>query len=369
MFNPTLSTRLTINDQSFTFSPHPAVPTLVWGQEGRHAIVYQIRSNGQAYALKVFRPVFRRPELLEAAAALWTYHELPGMRVCRQTVLTPEGYPDLIAQHEDLAYAMMMPWIDGETWFDIVHNRKMLLPDQSRALADYTAWVLYALELNEMAHCDLSSGNVIIDSDLMQVNLVDVEDIYSPWLRCPSMVPAGTPGYRHREVVTSGQWGPYGDRFAGAVLLAELLGWAVPDVRERAWGESYFSPDELQQDTERYHLLHEALSAYEASFEDAFEEAWRSTSLVTCPPIEEWYNLLDVLPRSPVAEWAPLMADYLPEEEEADEEPLRVVAPRRRRRGCCGCRTLVTLVLVALLLVFCLALVAVEWSLLNGLFS
>jgi hypothetical protein len=369
MFNPTLSTRLTINDQVYTFSPHPAVPALVWGQEGRHAIVYQIRNNGQTFALKVFRPVFRRPELVEAAAALWTYHELPGMRVCRQTVLTPEGYPDLIAQHEDLAYSMMMPWIDGETWFDIVYNRHPLLPDQSRALAEYAAWVLYALELNAMAHCDLSSGNVIISPDLAQVNLVDVEDLYSPWLHRPSMVPAGTPGYRHREVVESGQWGPYGDRFAGAVLLAEILGWAVPDVREEAWGESYFAPDELQQDTERYHRLREALSAYEANFEEAFEEAWKSDSLVGCPPIEEWYNLLDGLPRTPVAEWAPLMADYLPVEEVAESGPARVVSPRRRRRGCCGCRALVMIVLVALLFAFCLFLITIEWSLLNGLFS
>lgn len=365
MFNPTLNTRLTINGQVFSFSPHPAVPTLVWGQEGRHAIVYRIQSDGQAYALKVFRPVYRRPELVEAAEALWSYHELPGMRVCQQTVLTPEVYPTLLAQHEDLAYAMVMPWIDGDTWFDLLHNRHALTPDQCRALSDHAAWVLYALEINEMAHCDLSSGNVIIAPDLPQINLVDVEDMYSPWLPRPSMVSKGTAGYQHREAASNGQWGPLGDRFAGAVLLAEFLGWALPDIRESAWGESYFAPNELQQDCERYHLLFDALAAYEAGFEDAFEAAWFADALEACPPLRTWYDLLDALPRDPVIEWAPLIAEQV---ESVEAEPVGVGLPRRRRRGC-GCRGVVTLVLVLLLLFCYLAIITIEWSVLNGVFS
>jgi serine/threonine protein kinase len=307
MFNPTLRTRLIIDAQEFRFSPHPAVPTLVWGQEGRHAIVYQVKSDGGgAYALKVFRPAFRHPGLIDAADTLWTYHELPGMRVCQQRVITRETHPELVAEYEDLDYAMMMPWIEGRTWFDYLQTRQRLTLDESRAVAESMAWVLYALEINNLAHCDLSSGNAIVDPRLDQIHLVDVEDLYSPWVEPPPMIPAGSMGYQHPSVSSTGQWGPLGDRFAGAILMAEMLGWAHPDVRRAAWGESYFAPEEIQQESERYEVLTDALRVYDGAFTDVFEETWWADSLETCPPLKTWYDLLDALPREPVARWAPV---------------------------------------------------------------
>jgi serine/threonine protein kinase len=306
MFNPTLETRLTIDGQEFKFSPHPVVPSLVWGQEGRHAIVYRLQQNNDQYALKVFRPVFRHPGLLESANALWTYHELPGMRVCRQTVITKETHPDLVAKHEDLHYSMLMPWITGKTWFDYLQTRERLTLDQARAVAESMAWTLYALEINYLAHCDLSSGNVIIDPKLDMIHLVDVEDLYSPWLTPPPMVPAGTPGYQHQESGKGGQWGPLGDRFAGALLLAEMLGWSHPNVRKAAYGESFFAPNEIQKESERYDILRSALQIYDPGFAEAFEATWWAQSLDECPPLKTWYDLLDSLPRDPVDKWAPI---------------------------------------------------------------
>lgn len=306
MFNPTLTTRLEIDGEAFSFSPHPVVPSIPWGQEGRHAIVYRVQNRGQGYALKVFRPAFRHPGLVDAAQSISLYHELPGMRVCKQIVLTPETYPGLLAQYEDLDHAMLMPWIDGQTWFDLLQLKNRFSLDRSRALAESMAWVLYALEYNHLAHCDLSSGNVIVDPDMVQIHLIDVEDLYSPWLVPPPFISYGSMGYQHKRAARAGQWGPLGDRFAGAVLVAEMLGWAHPEVRQRAWGESYFAPDELQKDGERYRLLVEAIRIYDPGFAEAFEQAWRSTSLETCPPLKTWYDLLDKLPRDPVANWAPI---------------------------------------------------------------
>ena len=392
MFNPTLETRLIIDDQEFKFSPHPVVPALVWGQEGRHAIVYRLQNNGDAYALKVFRPAFRHPGLLGAANSLWLYHELPGMRVCRQIVITRERYPDLVDQYEDMEYAMLMPWIEGQTWFDYLHKRERLSLDESRALAENLAWVLYALELNYLAHCDLSSGNIIISPSLEQVNLVDVEDLYSPWLTPPPLVPAGSIGYQHRLVAETGQWGPLGDRFAGAVLMAEMLGWAHPEVRRRAWGESYFAPDELQRDSERYELLREVLQIYHPGFAEAFEQAWRSRSLEECPPLKTWYDLLDALPRDPVASWAPIdPAEFQEEEptppaaqaipaagtmepERGHAIPLsrreldRLDRQRRRQARRVGCRRAVAIILVLSVLCCYALFLAIEWALLNRTF-
>lgn len=376
MFNPTLSTYLHLEGQDYYFSPHPAIPTLVWGQEGRHAVVYRLQNNGDAYALKVFRPAFRHTGLIAAAEALWTYHELPGLRVCQQSVITREGYPELIDQHEDLDYAMVMPWIEGSTWFDLLQNKQKISLDQSRALAENMAWVLYALELNQMAHCDLSSGNIIVNPDIIQVNLVDVEDLYSPWLEPPPLVPAGSMGYQHRESAQNGQWGPLGDRFAGIVLLAEMLGWAHPDVRKQAWGESYFAPDEMQQDSERYQTLVRVLRIYDPGFAEAFEQAWRSEKIESCPPLKTWYDLLDALPREPVAEWAPINPKEFEEKpereqkkfpwaghkEEQEVDAQDVQKPRPNRKGC---RVAFVVTLVLSLLCCCAASLAIEWSILS----
>jgi serine/threonine protein kinase len=402
MFNPTLKTQIAIGDTEYTFAPHPVVPTLVWGQEGRHAIVYRIEPVGYqrgatralgtnggyngAYALKIFRPAFRHPGLLESAEALAWAHELPGMRVCDQRVITRESYPELVARYEDFNYAMLMPWIDGQTWFDYLSKRERTTLDQSRALAESLAWVLYALELNHLAHCDLSSGNVIIDPAQDSIHLVDVEDLYSPWLTPPPMVPAGSPGYQHRDVASSGQWGPTADRFAGAVLICEMLAWAHPAIREDAWAESYFAPDELQQDTLRYRRLVEVLQQFDPAFAEVFEAAWRSTGLENCPPIKDWYDLMDSLPRDPVARWAPIDAAAFEGETPPPPElalpvspPVAVPAgkparrPRQKRqpgqpKDRRGCRVLAILFgLLGLLACYAVGL-AVEWSFLQNIF-
>lgn len=359
MFNPNLTTRLSIDGVEYTFAPHPAVPSLVWAQEGRHATVYRVQDKREAYGLKVFRQAFRHPGLIATAESLWTYHELPGMLVCKQAVITQEGFPELIKQYEDLDYAMVMPWIEGDTWFDVLGTRQRLTLDQSRALAESTAWVLYALEMNQLAHCDLSSGNVIIDPHMDQVNLVDVEDLYSPWLEPPPMLPAGSAGYQHKESPHGGQWGPVGDRFAGVVLMAEMLGWAHPEVRKAAWGESFFAPDELQKSSPRFETLLKALKVYHAGFAETFEQTWRSDRLEDCPPLKTWYDLLDALPRDPVASWAPInQKDFQDEIDALEEKPEKgahfpgLPSGQTSGTGRTGCRA-VAFILSALGLIAC----------------
>jgi hypothetical protein len=86
-----------------------------------------------------------------------------------------------------------------------------------------------------------------------------------------------------------GLWGPNVDRFAGAVLLAEMLGWCNEQVREMAWGESYFHPEDMQQDTERYRALLEALDRdWLGDVAHLFERVWQSTEFRDCPPFAAW---------------------------------------------------------------------------------
>ena len=78
------------------------------------------------------------------------------------------------------------------------------------------------------------------------VELVDVEQMYSPKMDRPDVLLAGSPGYAAHRTVHSGLWSSYADRFAGAVIIAEMLGWSDPAIVNRAWGESYFDQHEMQ---------------------------------------------------------------------------------------------------------------------------
>jgi hypothetical protein len=85
-----------------------------------------------------------------------------------------------------------------------------------------------------------------------------------------------------------------------------MLGWAHPNVRKAAYGESFFAPNEVQKESERYDILRSALQIYDPGFAEAFEATWWAQSLDECPPLKTWYDLLDSLPRDSVDKWAPI---------------------------------------------------------------
>jgi hypothetical protein len=121
----------------------------------------------------------------------------------------------------------------------------------------------------------------------------------------PQALSSGSAGYAHKQAV-GGLWGPEADRFAGAVLLAEMLGFCDEGVCQEAWGESYFDPAEMQEDAPRYRKLVEALERHWGdSVAHLFERAWRSDTLADCPTFGEW---LVALPEHPVVKAAPAVA-------------------------------------------------------------
>jgi hypothetical protein len=300
-FRPNVHDELTLNGVTYRIAEHPAAPGIPYGQEGRAGIVYCLERSplpsgegpGVRAALKVFKSRFRTPALVALSARLNEYAQLPGLRACERTVLTPENHPDLLRREPDLTYAVLMPWIEGPTWFDILQEKRPLTPAQSLALASSLTRILTTLEQQGLAHCDLSAPNVLLPALVnpqaaSAVELVDVEQMYGPGLPRPESLSSGTAGYAPAHP-TDALWSPNGDRFAGAILLAEMLGWCDENVRQAAWGESYFDPAEIQQDGERYRVLHRALEAHWGKpVADLFERAWRSETLADCPTFGEW---------------------------------------------------------------------------------
>jgi hypothetical protein len=126
------------------------------------------------------------------------------------------------------------------------------------------------------------------------VALVDLEDLYGPDLAQPDKLPGGSPGYAHKTAPT-GLWSADADRFAGAVLLAEMLGWCDARVCQATFGETYFDPDEMQQHTGRYSLLFGALrDQWGVATARMFAQAWYAETLEDCPRLGEWAATLGV---------------------------------------------------------------------------
>jgi hypothetical protein len=274
-----------------------------YGQEGRTAVVYQVASEKDKRALKVFKSRYRVPGLVSLSRRLAPFAGLTGLQVCERTVLTPQHDDQLLSEHPDLLYAVVMPWIEGPTWMEVLLDKPALTAEQSLSLARALARVLAEMEQESLAHCDLSGPNVLLpmlaatptQSAQAPVELVDVEQMYGPDLRRPDFLPSGSSGYAHRTA-PEGMWSADADRFAGALLLAEMLGWCDERVRDAAWGESYFDPGEMHQKNERYDVLATVLrERWGAPVAGLFEQAWRSGTSVECPTFGEWMMRL---PRS-----------------------------------------------------------------------
>uniref|UniRef100_A9U712 Predicted protein n=1 Tax=Physcomitrium patens TaxID=3218 RepID=A9U712_PHYPA len=183
-------------------------------------------------------------------------------------------------------------------------DQRRLLRGESLALAKGLAAIGSGMEQRGLAHCDLSAPNVMLpffsEVELPEprsvVELVDIEQMYSPKLDRPDVLLAGSPGYAAHRTVQSGLWSGYADRFAGAVIIAEMLGWCDPQVVEKAWGESYFDQPELQNPCERYFILRNSLERnWGAKTAELFARAWESQDLSSCPTFGEWLVLLSTM--------------------------------------------------------------------------
>jgi serine/threonine protein kinase len=304
-FEPRPGDRLTINGGPFSVSSHPAVPALAFAQEGRKAVVYQVcrGADGEPHALKVFKDAYRSSEIVDGASKLAKHAALPGMSACRRKVLTRKNAEDLVRIYPELEYAALMPWVGGTTWGEILLNGRGLTREQSVWLARYVGNVLANLEARGLAHCDIGSYNITVEEDFSQVHLVDLEDMFGPGFELTTSYPQGSDGYQHHSSRSSprGQWCAEGDRFAGAMLIAEILGWQDTRVHNAAYGESYFDPSTIESGAgERYTLLLDVLrdlgdQEQPDSSAALFEQAWRSDTLAKCPTLARWFRALDRL--------------------------------------------------------------------------
>lgn len=272
------------------FLEHPSAPQIAYGSTARRAVVFQVRllPQGTLNALKVFKPQYRSDSAVMTQRAMSRYRVLPGLLVWDRVVFTKNTHRDLVSRLPDLEYAVLMPWITGQTWGNVVYSRQGLSHQECRSLARRFVDIMNILERNGLAHCDIAGGNTVISTDKApRVELVDVEEMYAPGLKRPKYPGGGSPGYNHRSV--AGAWGPETDRFASAVLITELLLWWDTDFRNLSEKEQFFRSGEIQQNTQKYVAVCQMLRGhYGEGIAELFETAWASQTLTECPSLAEW---------------------------------------------------------------------------------
>src|SRR4051794_7555857 len=95
-FQPEVNQELTIDTVTYRIAEHPIARGMPYGQEGRAAVVYQlVHGDGTGLqvqrALKVFKPRFREPGLVALSTRLAAFADMPGLSVCKRTILSPQS--------------------------------------------------------------------------------------------------------------------------------------------------------------------------------------------------------------------------------------------------------------------------------------
>jgi hypothetical protein len=272
-----------VQESAIQWDTHHAIT-----RAGRKAKVYRARRSDSDLAVKVFFKRFLDPINAITTMELRRFKHVQGLRVCDREFISEDVAR--ILDEPGLAFAILMPWIGGKPWIDLVASKYALSQYSCYHLAKRTAAILAGLEAEHLAHADVSSSNVFIDNlgPHPVVELIDVEDMYHPTFIDVPHVPDGTDGYGHPFNVGQGCRNSYGDRFAGSILLAEMMSWHQPAIREHAHEESLFTKNELCQSGPKFMAVRAALRAYSPSVATLFEQAWRSSGLSECPSLTDW---------------------------------------------------------------------------------
>ena len=59
---------------------------------------------------------------------------IAGLKVCSRYIVTKEEHISAIEKSEDLANSIVMPWVEGPTWADILQEQRMLSKNNASLL-------------------------------------------------------------------------------------------------------------------------------------------------------------------------------------------------------------------------------------------
>lgn len=297
-FDPSVGDRLHFLGDEFTVQEHPNARGAVFAAEAGRAVVYQIKdAKSRAWALKVFFKKFQSEQVIESTKHLQKVENYEGLMAASRRVVLPN---DQDAQkYEALHYAVVMRWVPGRTWFDLLEMGTTNAPihqlPNARRLTERFLKIMEQLESSGIAHTDISAGNVTVEHFAKDTQLLDLEDMYLPRAPRPRATTSGTPGYSHADVERRhavdprySTWQAAGDRYAAAILAAELLLMSEEGMAREAESGGYFTGhrDDPKAQT-RFRTAESYLQQVAPNFCKLFVHAWTSDQLTSCPLITQ----------------------------------------------------------------------------------
>ena len=305
-FDPEVGDKITLCGTAYTVEPRAAGLLRAYQQEGGKAIVYKLKktTDGSFWAFKVFRYAFRGEHQAASVIRLAQVAGLPGLRAAHQQVIPAS---DACTQEfSEFAWAVLMPWIEGQTWADILDDvaQKKRTYTWAEAMAEAAALAkLFAtLESNGHVHCDISSGNIMrLPGPTPRYELIDLEDMRIAGAVMPKNSTPGTPGYGLPGVYTTAV--PAGDRYAASIVLLEALALSTPDAAALASSEGVFSANrENPKDQQRFENILFHINQLKPKLAGLFRQSWKAASLEACPKIDEYLALLEGRPQQTVTQ-------------------------------------------------------------------
>jgi serine/threonine protein kinase len=307
-FDPQPGAQITIGEVPYEFISHYLLPEdtpsiyIIEGQEGFIWPLHNLNDR-TFWALKVLKPGYRDGRIARVTSVLRGYVNVSGFFLSQRICLTRPEYAHLIATFPDLEYAILMPWLPWKTWAGLIRSPEAsatYTSQQALDLALATAQALYGLEQRGCAHTDIAGSNTMYRQDFKQIELLDLEGLYAPGLPEPKQRSYGSPGYQHHRPGKHGQYTPYGDRFAGAILLTEMLTWWNPLIRGLTppSASTLFQPEELQLSTgPRWQMVRDLLWSLDkaGALLDLFDAAWHAPNPQQCPDFLRWVATLQRL--------------------------------------------------------------------------
>ena len=207
---------------------------------------------------------------------------------------------------------ILMPKVRGVSWKDVTQevrqgNRAISQGhrlDFAKSLVD----TVLLLEENGCAHRDLCQQNLFLDLQEYVVYLVDFDSLFHGSLYFHKNTPVGTEGYiapwvadKQGKWDVRKSWHRKNDRFATAILIAELL---LSDRESPSYYEGALFSQEMFFNAHHAHLLRtvDALHSRSESLGDLFYKTITATTYDDCPAPLKWREALNSVMVSEEAE-------------------------------------------------------------------
>jgi serine/threonine protein kinase len=195
---------------------------------------------------------------------------------------------------------ILMPLIGGTDWAYIADQVRagtlQLSSEQRLSLCRSLSTKIEILERNGLAHRDLSSTNIFIDTKKWEVHLIDWDSLYHSGLSIPANTTFGTSGYIAPFVRVNGvedskvTWRDCSDRFGLAILNSEFL--CIGQNSPVTGDGGFFEQEEIHQHggPGLDHILI-ALEKCSPNAAQLLRKALHANTFSTCPRPSDWICL------------------------------------------------------------------------------